>query len=207
MVDSFEIERKWWNSPPNAAFEGVAFPCTPIGFDFFQSTHLVNRKGDEYEIPPELGFYTWGELFPSTILLRFMRGLVGVRGKLPAVATNETHLWHFMMTTMLHEHEWVGMAYDNSELRRWVFGKMYDEATPTEKEGMDMIIEVFQGVSGGYTGVKTPIEMGIINHDLLESYLFDPIEIYNFDREAVIEGMEMLNEKQAFAWTTDGLMV
>ena len=203
MVDDFDIERKWWNHPPNAAFEGVAFPCTPTGFDYFQSTHLINKHGQELEMRPDLGLTTWGELFPSSILLRFMRGLVGERGKLPEVEAQSTSEWHFILRAMMMESDWLQKTSIRKQIKQWVFGEMFEEAISSQKEGMNLILDVFYAVAGGYAGVEVAIEMGILNHDML----FEPINEYEFTRDTVEEGLKMLNEKQAFAWTNDGMMV
>ena len=130
---------------------------------------------------------------------------MGQRGKLPEVEAETPSQWHFLMQAMMMESDWVkrgGMPITDN-IAQWVFGEMYDVATPTEIIGMNQIVEVMDAVRGGYAGVEVPIEMGIINHPML----IEPINTYEFTRYTVEEGLKMLNEKQAFAWTTDGMMV
>ncbi len=204
---------EWHREPPKEAYEGLPFPCTPEMFRALQISPIVSR--DAMSNPKIEGRNTtWGELFPPSILFRFMIGLSNKkRPVLPETNPVNDRQRLFIIKTLFLSSQWRDA--DRKMIREWMFGDLFTEAmnreiwpsiSPVkdkkrdeEIEGMRLIVDMFYGIHQGLTDVSYPVEMGVLNHDTT----IEPIEEYRFSFQKVCDALNMMTRKQAYSWTTE----
>ena len=201
---------EWHREPPKEAYEGLPFPCTPEMFRALQISPLFQKMTIE-NANIEGRYTTWGELFPPSILFRFMIGLSNKkRPVLPETNPTNDRQRLFIIKTLFLTSEWRDA--DRKMIREWVFGDLFTEAvhrpssSPLEDkkrdeeiEGMRLIVDMFYGIHQGLSDVSYPVEMGVLNHDTT----IEPIEEYRYSFQKVCDALNMMTRKQAYSWTTE----
>ena len=194
---------EWHREPPKEAYEGLPFPCTPEMFQALQIFPLFTKNGIYAKI--EGRNTTWGELFPPSILFRFMVGLSNKkRPVLPETNPVNAKQRQFIIKTLFLSSQWRDA--DRKMIREWIFGDLFTQAESCsgekckeQVEGMRSIVDMFYGIHQDLTDVSYPIEMGVLNHDTT----LEPIEEYRFSYQKVYDALNMMTPKQAYSWTTE----
>ena len=200
---------EWHREPPKEAYEGLPFPCTPEMFRALQISPLFQNMTIE-NAKIEGRNTTWGELFPPSILFRFMVGLSNKnRAVLPETNPMNDRQRLFIIKTLFLASEWQDA--DRKMIREWVFGDLFTEAvnrpssSPLESkkrdkevEGMRRIVDMFYAIHQALTDVAYPVEMGLVNHNAL----IEPDFVYRYTYQQVVDALSMMSRKQAYSWTT-----
>ena len=209
-IMSKKMIEEWYRQPPENAYEGLPFPCTPDMFSMFQAFPLVS-KSSVTPVDMEGVEATWGSIFPSSILFRFLIGLANKDRPVMPAAEPENGLQRiFLIKTLFLTSEWRDA--DRKMMREWIFGDLFTEAlhrpssSPLEDkkrheevEGMRKIVDMFYGIHQGLTAVSYPVEMGLVNHNAL----IEPDIVYRYSKGVVIDALNMMTPKQAYSWTTE----
>lgn len=197
MISREQILARWDEQPPQKAYDWAKSYCTSgasINEDLFKAFKNMNLFTLPYFNPytqMEDGGdnRTWADVFPNSILFRFLVLLNGWRGLLPRVPFFESKQGAFMIRVLMQE------TYEKKGRDE------FDMAAENASGGSPYVYETFRAVFDGYSGVEEPIENGIINYSidgLMPKELI--IVKTEMDKETVIEAMQNMTQEQAFGF-------
>lgn len=197
MISREQILARWDEKPPQEAYDWAESYCTsgaPINEALFEAF-----KGMNLFFFPHFQPYTkmddgqdtrtWSDVFPNSILFRFLVLLNGWRGLLPTVPFFDAKQGHFLIQVLMRE---TFEKKGQSE---------FELAAENASGGSPYVYETFRAVFGGYSGIEEPIENGIINYSidgLMPKELI--IVKTEMDKETVIEAMQNMTQEQAFGF-------
>jgi len=201
MISREQILARWDEKPPQEAYDWAESYCTsgsPINEILFESFKNMNlfffphfqpyTKMDDGQ-----DTRTWSDVFPNSILFRFLVLLNGWRGLLPSFRMtfndNNTKQAFFLIRVLMQE------TYEKKGRDE------FDMAAENASGGSPYVYETFRAVFGGYSGVEEPIENGIINYSIdglmPKELIIVKTEMY---KETVIEAMQNMTQEQAFGF-------
>jgi len=198
MISREQILARWNEQPPQEAYDWAKSYCTsgaPINEALFEAFRNMNLFTLPYlnsykQMDDGSDNRTWSDVFPNSILFRFLVVLNGWRGLLPPVTfVPNSPQGPFLIQVMMRQ------TFDK---------KGHDEfevAAESASGGSVDVFETFRAVFGGYSGILTPIENGIINYsqgDTMPQELV--IEKPEMGKDTVIEAMQDMTKEQAFGF-------